>query len=283
MLESARTVKSQALPYGWQLHQSPHRHYKRQKDDGNWTWEGRDRKRIASVTDVLDSKDSLTPWAVARTLIAAERAAVQWLGAGPVLAKSLLDFPALTELTGLMPDSIRDDKGAIGNAVHSYAAGAILGDTPEIVPPYGYRVALDRFYEDTGVLPVYDKHGPRVERAVGCHKQAVAGTYDLQGHPTVPNKKLAAGTHRIDVKSSNTVQPKHFAQVASYEALARNVGEEPSDWLSIVHVTPLGLYEVYSIPARGPEADRALGLFHAYLTIHRSTPKLAKLLVKDPE
>lgn len=271
--------------YGWQLHHEPHRHYKRQKDDGKWTWEGRDRARIASVTDVLDAKDSLVGWAVNNTLVAAERAAVQWLDAAPALARSVVDFAGLTQLTGLMPDTIRDDKGEIGTLVHGYLADKLLVEAgmlsvPQVISPvpYGFRAAVDRFLAATGFAATADEHGPRVERAVGSYRLAVAGTYDAQGTAL---RELEPGVHRLDAKSSNTVQPKHFAQVAAYEELAKEAGEDPSDHLTIIHLSPLGTWTPYTIPAQGADARRALDMFHAYLTIHRSAPKLGKLLRQE--
>ena len=269
--------------YGWELHHSPYRHYKRQKDDGKWTWEGKDRQRITSVTDVLDSRESLTGWATARTLIAAERAAVDYLGAGPMLARSIIDFSTMTQLTGLMPDTIRDDKAELGTAIHGYLAAALKRTPmPEPAPPFGLQEAVEAFLDDTGFTPAHDAHGPRVERAVGSVDLAVAGTYDAQGAPAW-GSRMQRGVHRIDAKSSRTVQPKHLAQVAAYEYFARLNGEEPSQYLTIVHLDPLGMWNPYTIEAEGEQYQRALTYFMANLAIHRGTPKLAKLLQKPED
>lgn len=271
--------------YGWELHQEPYRHYKRFDADKNkWTWEGRDRQRIASVTTVLGGSTSLTGWAANNALVAAERASVQWLGAGPPLAKSLLPFGTLAQLTGLMPDSIRDDKGAIGTMAHTYLSAQLIhsSHSPEDFTdlPYGIRTAIDRFLYETGFLPVYDAQGARVERAVGDEVLATAGTYDAQGEPQT-FAQLNAGVHRIDAKTSNTVQAKHFAQLAIYERLAQAVGESPSEWLTIIHLTPLGEWVPYSIAANSVEATLALNTFYAYLAIYRGENTLAKLLKKE--
>lgn len=263
----------------WALHQSPHRHYRHLRDDGKWSWESRDRTRIASVTAVLDGDiDWLLSWAVGKALVAAEAACY-----GPWAAECE-DFAEACDATGLMPNTYRDLKGAIGTAGHAWLEarlGGYVGDyypgatEPEL--PYGYRLAIDAFLNETGFRCAHDDRGPRVERAVGDEVRAVAGTYDAQGSPTKAGP-LHPGVHRIDLKSSNTLQPKMAAQVAEYERLAVLCGEELSDYLTIVHIDALGNWTPTSIPTGGPEEAAALSVFDAALTTYRAAPQLRKLL-----
>ncbi len=260
----------------WELRQEPHRAYWRTKDDepDKWTWNGRDRTRIASVTTVLDGDtDRLLGWAVAKAFTAFE-AAVGWTP-GP-------DGPDLGELcqaTGLMPDTYRDLKGDIGTAGHSYLEAVLTGCAVPMAPyeglPYGYRLAIDSFLDDTGVLPVYDARGPRIERAVGDEARAVAGTYDAQVQ-AFNRGGLAAGRHRIDLKSSNSLHPKQMAQLATYEALAVLCGEDRSDHLTVVHIDGLGNWKPWSIPTGGAAEADALAYFDAALQLYRLGPRLRK-------
>lgn len=274
----------------FKLHHEPHRHYKLQKPDGKWSWQNRDKVRIASVTDVLDKDSALTNWAVGNALVAAERVAVQWLDAGPALAGSVLDFALMANLTGLMPNDIRDDKGVIGTAAHHYL-GEALQNFPggskaayiDSALPFGYKTAIDIFLADTGFIAAADENGERVERAVGSEELAVAGTYDAQGAHNSMEHPIEDGVHRIDLKSSNSVQPKHFAQLAAYEHLAIESGEEPSEWLTIIHINALGDWRPYSIKASSTESERAFLLFMSYLNIRRSEAALAKLLKPPTE
>lgn len=252
----------------WALHQEPHRHYKvLREDEDKWTWNGRDKTRIASVTTVLDGDmDRLLGWAVAKAFTAFE-AAVGWTP-GP-------DGPDLGELcqaTGLMPDTYRDLKGDIGTAGHAYLEAALTGSgapVPEADLPYGYRLAIDAFLDETGAEAVYDERGPRVERAVGDEARAVAGTYDAC--VTMDGKQ-----HRIDLKSSSILHPKMLAQLATYEALAVLCGEDRSDHLTVIHIDGLGAWKPWSIPTGGPEEADALAYFDAALALYRLGPKLRR-------
>ena len=123
-----------------------------------------------------------------------------------------------------------------------------------------------------------DESGPRVERCVGDYERAVAGTYDAQMRAGYMARKMPEGVHRIDAKSSNTLQPKHFAQVSEYEREAVLQGEEPSDWLTVIQFTPLGEYHPYSIAVGSAEHKLAQSVFDAHLTIHRGLAPLRKLL-----
>lgn len=270
----------------WTLHDEPFRHYKATNDKGKETWNGARKQRILSVTDVLDGGQSaLLSWAVGNTLVAAEAAAVQWLDAAPALARSVVDFNGLAELTGLMPDSIRDDKAALGTLAHEYLADKLMVvegvlEQPQrdySAVPYGYRFAIDEFLADHNPSPVYDDAGPRIERVVGNFELAVAGTYDAQ--VILPTSSGPPPRHRLDLKSSRSVQAKHFAQVAMYEELALECeGGAPSDYVSILHVTPLGEYKLHSIAYGSDDYRLAVETFHRYLGIRRGEARLAKLI-----
>lgn len=263
------------MPDVWTLHEEPHRHYKL---NGKWSIGG---VRIASVTQVLDNSiGALTGWAASQAVAAAEQVAVDWFGAGPALASSLLSFGELAALQPEWPDNVRDDKADSGNAAHSYLACRLQGyslATPPLVP-YGLRVAIDDWIDEWRPQLV----DGRAERIVGDVERAVAGTYDAQVVVrTLSVREMfqsRAGTHRIDLKQSRTVQPKHFAQLAEYERSAVDSGEEASDYLTILHITPTGTFKLYSIDVGGPEHKLALAMFDACLAIHRATPKLAKIL-----
>lgn len=260
---------------GWELHATPHRHYKLR---GSWNV---GKVRIAGVTSVLDGgQDNLTRWAASTMLAAAEDTATRWFGCGPAIANSLLSFGELTALSGMTPDAVRDYKAQLGTDAHSYLASWLVPSSPianELPLPYGLAAGIEEFVVLHGPQPLKDEHGWRIERAVGHEKLAYAGTYDGQVRMWGAQGRRRA-VHRIDLKTSNTVQPKHFAQLAAYEHAARACGEQRSTYLSIVHVGPCGTVRVHTIRAAGEDYTRALGMFKAALTIHRSTPKLAKLL-----
>ncbi len=268
----------------WALHQEPHRHYKHLGDNGKWSWNGYDKRRIASVTQVLDGEqDRLTQWATGQALVAGERVATTWLGAAPCLSASVLSFSQLAALTGVMPNDVRDAKARSGTLMHTYAAARLSGsDTAVEHLPYGLKTAIDAFMRDSGACAVIDSHGPRVERAVGDSSLAVAGTYDAQISVLAPSShaepRLQPGRHRLDFKQSRTLQPKMLAQVAGYEALARVCGEEPSDYLTLVHLDPTGDYRTYSIRCGDQDHACALHAFHAAVDMYRYLPRLAKLL-----
>lgn len=272
----------------WELRQEPHRHYRRLRDDGKWAWDNRDRTRIASVTTVLDGDiDWLLSWAVGKALVAAEAAVgANYFG----LHEAEASFIELVEATGLMPDTYRDLKGDIGTAGHAYlehrlagwdgpASAMMVMRDPELSPlPYGYRAAIDAFVAETGFRAAVDERGQRVERAVGDEARAVAGTYDAQGSPT-KSGPLHPGVHRIDLKSSNTLQPKFLAQLACYERMAVLCGEERSDWLTLIHIDACGNWRPVQIPTGGPEEEAALADFDAALARYRLAPTLRKLLL----
>lgn len=283
-----------SAPVEWALHQEPHRHYKVNTGD-KWSWQNRDKTRIASVTTVLDGDtDWLLSWAVGKALVAAE-AAMNSLGKVRYLLEDE-DFGELCEATGLMPNTYRDLKGGIGTAGHEYLEWRLRRLTgrvadPQCALPYGYRRAIDAFLDETGFVAVVDDRGPRVERAVGDEARAVAGTYDAQGRvgcgrfvlesagpPPLEPIRVASSLHRIDLKSSNTLQPKMLAQLACYERLAVLCGEDRSDYLTIIHIDACGNWTPTSIPTGGPEEEAALAYFDAALVLYRRAPELRKLL-----
>jgi hypothetical protein len=250
-------------------------------DTGKITWLGANKQRIGSVTDVLDGgAEALLNWAVGNAVAACETAAVRYLDCGVDLAGSILDFGALAQLTGRMPDTVRDDKAALGTAAHDYLAyrlGCPEPGTAGLVP-YGYRCGIDAFIAEHQPVAVRDTRGLRVERAVGDFERAVAGTYDAQVLLEPGERGRARMVHRLDLKTCNAVQPKHWAQVAEYEREAVLCGEEPSDYCSILHVTPLGDFALHSIAVGSPDYLLALDTFSSYLQIRRGENRLAKLL-----
>ncbi len=279
----------------WTLHDKPFRHYKVVGPKGKPTWEGKDRQRIVSVTTVLDGDEALPRWAASTALGAAETAARAYFhGVDEALDTSILSFGQLVETTGMMPDAVKDLAGDEGTAAHAYLAQRLRGwsgveaalgvherSALAYAVPYGVRVAIDAFLAERAPEPVIDEHGPRVERVVGDYDTAVAGTYDAQVEmtgPTLVTGWEAAYKHRIDLKSSRTMQPKFFAQLAEYERLAVGMGEDPSDYLTVLHVDRAGNYALHSIEVGSAQHKQALQLFDANLAIHRLTPKLAKIL-----
>lgn len=263
----------------WALYQEPHRHYKHLKDDGKWSWSV-GGQRIISVTTVLDGgQDNLTRWAIGQTLLAAEETMHDWYGV-PHRNDSVLSFGELAGLNPNMAEAVRDSKGAVGTDSHVYLAKCLEAQY-DVLPvvgdvPYGVVYAIDAWIAEAEPEPVEDEHGPRVERCVGDPETAVAGTYDAQ-------VTLADGVHRLDLKTSRTVQPKHWAQVAEYERLAVLNGESESDWLSILHVDDAGNFRLLSIAACGPKAALAAAVFKAHLTILRGSAKLSALCKTTPD
>lgn len=249
-----------------ELHETPRRHY---KIDGSWT---ANKRRIVSVTTVLGGDDSLTTWAAQQAVAAGAEVAETWCG---WRHDSVLSFGAACTLTGLMPDDVRDAAATRGTALHSYFSAALVSPAApqhEQGLPYGYCAAIDLFIRREQPEPVHDTYGWRVERAVGDAKRAVAGTYDAQVRDRLGR------LHRLDLKSSNTVQPKHFAQLAAYERMAVAAGEDASDYLTIVHIDGAGNYALHSI-AVGSEAHKTVErMFDAYLHIYRVNSELAKVL-----
>lgn len=247
-----------------ELHQTPFRHY---KIDGSWTSAG---QRVASVTTVLSgSQENLQNWAVNQTAAAFTSAIERWYGLDD--GSDGLTWTERAELTNLMPDQVRDAKAAIGTACHTYLADRLLGWSACDEAPYGYRAAIDAFLRDMRPTVVTDQHGPCVERAVGDAARVVAGTYDAVV------QMYDGPTHRIDLKSSNSLQGKYWAQLAEYERLAVACGETRSDFLTIVHIDGLGNYALHSIPTGGPEEEDALAYFDAALALYRLGPQLGKL------
>ncbi len=258
----------------WSLHHEPHRHYKHLGDNGKWSWQI-GKTRIAGVTTILDGgQDNLVQWAANTALGAGQQVAIDWLGAGPALATSLLSFAELANLSGRMPNDVRDRKGRSGTLLHGYLATRLGVPTDYEGLSYGLGAAADRFIEDWNVTALEDGLGPRVERCVGDVERAIGGTYDAQvlmGHG-------GQAVHRIDAKQSNTVQAKHLAQLAAYERCAVLCGEEPSDYLTLIHCNDLGDYAPHSIRCGSDEHALALAVFDAHLVTYRGLPILGKLL-----
>ena len=182
----------------WRLDQEPRQYRRLDEKTGKWTWcvEG-SRARIASVTTVLGEDPGLQNWAVGRTIAAAHQVARAWYGPDP---DSLLGFGQLCELTGEMPDQIRDRAAAVGTAAHDYLGAALAA--PGLEDPatslFGLRSAIDDFLDEWNVLVCTDEHGPRIERAVGDAALGVAGTYDAQ--VMMVQNGLDIDIHRIDLE-----------------------------------------------------------------------------------
>lgn len=250
-----------------ELHETPWRHY---KIDGSWT---SNKRRIVSVTTVLSGVDNLTSWAAQQAVAAGAEVAETWCG---WRHDSVLSFGEACKLTGLMPDDIRDAAAERGTALHSYFSTALTVPalSSKYALPYGYCAAIDLFIAREQPEPIRDFSGWRVERAVGDAKRAVAGTYDAQ----VRERDRPARLHRLELKSSNTVQPKHFAQLAAYERMAIAAGEDGSDYLTIVHIDGAGNYALHSIAVGSEAHNTAERMFDAYLHIYRANSELAKVL-----
>lgn len=258
-------------PSAWTFHTSPYRHYRL---DGSWN--AASGERIVSVTQILDGgQNRLTSWAAAQAVAAGERVAEDWCGLSP---SSALSFPALCELTGQMPDQVRDRAATRGTDAHHYLAW-VLGGQEGPQPPceYALRCAIETFLVATAAVAVRDGAGARVERVVGDADRGVAGTYDGQAD-LLDTPHPCGSRHRLDAKSSKSLQGKHFAQLAAYERMAALCGEEPSDYLTILHLRPSGDYRLVSIAVGSPEHTLALAMFDAALVAYRAGPKLDKLV-----
>lgn len=265
----------------WSLHQEPHRHYKvvGPKGKPTWTING---QRIVSVTTVLDGDDRLREWAASQALATGEQVARIFMDGDAALDGSLLSFGQLAYTTGMMPRQIKEAAGDNGTMLHTYVSHRLRGTDP--LPAalasgvlYGLQQSAEEFLRLYEPHAVVDDFGPRVERAVGDEKRAVAGTYDAQ--VTLP-AAIGRAIHRIDVKQSRTIQPKHFAQLAEYEREALLNGEDESDYLTVVHMDHAGNVKLYSIEVGSAQHKRALDLFDAHLTIYRNDRSLYKDIIK---
>lgn len=276
----------------WSLHQEPHRHYKVVGPKGKPTWNS-NGQRIVSVTTVLDGDDTLREWSASQALAAGEQVSRTFMDGDAALDGSLLSFGQLAYTTGMMPRQIKEAAGDNGTLLHTYVARRLEGLTREQVEyaysdvPYGLRQSAEEFLRVYKPYPVVDDFGPRVERAVGDEERAVAGTYDAQVTMNVASvdrpawdERFLRPAHRIDVKQSRTIQPKHFAQLAEYEREALLNGENPSDYLTVVHMDHAGNVRLYSIEAGSAQHKRALDLFDAHLTIYRNDRSLYKDIIK---
>ena len=257
------------------LHEEPYRHYKVSRDGGKPVWTGANKQRIVSVTTVLGGDDGLVGWATSQAVAACEQVVT---ALDPAWRRSVLSLGELAALMPEHPDNVRDAKADTGTALHVYLGHMLRSDfdaAATVSLPYGLRCAALAFIGSYNPVPRMDEDGAlRIERAVGDFDRAVAGTYDAQAWLYRPEPEI----HRIDFKQSNAVRPSMFAQLAAYEDLAGCCGEEPSDFLTIAHFSPLGTCDLYSIAVGSEEHHRARLMFDAYLAIYRTTPQLAKLL-----
>lgn len=266
----------------WSLHQEPHRHYKVVGPKGKPTWNS-NGQRIVSVTTVLDGDDRLREWAASQALAAGEQVARTFMDGDAALDGSLLSFGQLAYTVGMMPRQIKEVAGDNGTLLHTYVAhrlrGRSIGATRLSTPgvPYGLQQAAEEFLGRYEPHAVVDDFGPRVERAVGDEKRAIAGTYDAQ--VTMP-AAIGRVIHRIDVKQSRTIQPKHFAQLSEYEREALLNGEHESDYLTVVHMDHAGNVKLYSIEVGSAQHKRALDLFDAHLTVYRNDRSLYRDIIK---
>lgn len=272
------------MPAEFKLFQEPFRHYKASTGPDSWSWTS-NKRRIASVTQILDGgQDNLTRWSASQALIAAEQVLQRAMGKR---RSKLLRENTLAELlleTGLLPEQVRDAKADIGTLAHSYLAARLVSmpaapSWPGL--PAGYLHAVDAFLEEHRPIPAKLADGSlAIERAVGCRTRALAGTYDFQAYMPIEG---TPGVHRADLKSSNTVQPKHFVQLAGYEEMAVQCGEAPSDYLTIVHVDGCGNFKLHTIAVGSDDHKCALRVWHAAIVQYRDTRQLAKLLKYDPD
>lgn len=267
-------VDIEPQPHTWELHQEPHRHYKvaggKLKKP---TWNGAGKKRIVSVTTMLGGDtDSLTGWAARQALAAGEWVVNHMLDGSEDLMASLLSFGQMAELSGIMPDDVRDDKAESGNAAHEYLYQRLVGQ--EFVytgdAPYGLRVAIEDY------LAEYQPEPVAAEQAVGSYELALAGTFDaLVYHTTADGSHILPKLHMLDLKQSNSIQPKMWSQLACYHHLNLVCGGQPADFLSILHIDALGNGTVYSIAVGSKEHAAADADWRAALVRHHSAPILA--------
>ncbi len=268
----------------WTLHHEPFRHYKATNAAGKSTWNGANKQRIVSVTTVLDGDDRLVNWAAQTALGAAEHTARTFFtGVDQALDVSTLSFGQLARTTGLLPDQVKDTAGEEGSAAHAYLAARLRGwelvrYAVEHAVPYGVMQGIEDFMRRELPLTVEDNLGSRVERVVGDFDRAIAGTYDAQLWLMPESGGLWNDIHRIDLKTSKSMQPKFFAQLAEYERLAVLCGEEPSDFLTVLHIDRAGNYKLHSIKVGSDKHKMAQAYFDAHLAIYRLGPKLAKLI-----
>jgi hypothetical protein len=268
------------MRYVWTLHHEPHRHYKLSVDGKKPVWNA-NGKRIKSVTQVL-SESGLASWAAGQAAAACERVMVDWFRAGPAIATSMLSVGQLAALQPEWPDNVRDAKGESGTALHHYmgarlSGGAGASNRREFIAgfvqaPYGLRVGVDDFLRERQPFTHSDRQGPCVERIVGDPKRAIAGTYDAL--VWMPDAQGELRLHRIDLKQSNYVKDDMMAQLAAYERCDR---AHRADFLTVLHVSNGGTYDLYSIAVGSREHRAAMALFDARLTIARSP----KLLIKE--
>jgi hypothetical protein len=259
------------MRYVWTLHHEPHRHYKLSVDGKKPVWNA-NGKRVKSVTQVL-SESGLASWAAGQATAACERVMVDWFGAGPDIARSALSVGQLAALQPEWPDNVRDAKGESGTALHHYLGAQLGGSTgTDAGVPYGLRVGVDDFLRDWQPFTHSDRQGMCVERIVGDPKRAIAGTYDAL--VWIPDAQGELRLHRLDLKQSNYVKDDMMAQLAAYERCDR---AHRADFLTILHVSPGGTYDLYSIAVGSREHRAAMALFDARLTIARSP----KLLIKE--
>lgn len=240
----------------WTLHEEPHRHY---KCDGSWN--GAAKQRIASVTQVLDGDNALVNWATGQTLVAAQWVVDEFYA--PAVQLPDWTFAELAHLSGLMPDQIRDAKGASGTAIHQYFYAKMTGAAVLPDAPYGLRQAVDGWLADARPECI------EAESIVGCRRRAIAGTFDAL-------VELDDGVHLLDLKQSNSLHPKHFAQLAAYLSMRTTL--PAVKYLSLLHIDDCGNHRLRSIAVGSPAHLAADAYFDGALAQHRTAKVLKKVL-----
>ncbi len=245
----------------FELHHSPHRHYKALIDPakGKWSWSIR-KQRIVSVTSVLDeSGDRLWQWAVGQAYLAGERiggctdlASLAWdQGLGPEAIRdkaALLGTASHEGLAALaagewrgakLEASARADKLASERRLAQQAADLEGGNPLDVPPPVREADLWPRF---VGLEQFWSDHRPDTQAAetiVGSERYVYAGTFDWFG--TLSTRQ---GNVLLDAKNTNLPSWRHAVQVAAYESARREMGHDRASHLLVLYLTPYGTYKL---------------------------------------
>ncbi len=264
--------------YGWELHQSPHRHY---RYAGSWSIA---KKRIVSVTQVLDAADDrLQQWMLGQAYVAGEKD-----GCAPGLM-------GRAYARGHGPTAIRDKAAALGTISHAaleaLASGRWCGAKDE-AHRRAQEYMMDRELH-VGAVPLprvssqdlwprfraledfFGDHAMTTEQAevaVGSVRHCYAGTFDwfgrMDGVPTL-----------LDAKNTNMLSWRHPVQLAGYELARREMGMPPAKRLLVLRLTAVATYEVADVAKLGGYAH-ARKTFLNRLQVFRAERRIDGLIDK---
>jgi hypothetical protein len=250
---------------------------------------------VPSVTQILDRctpKDAL-PWWGMRVGFAA---VIRLLQSGKLSSMGVLSYSADDHLTGvpledtknvivqgkgarrklktpieglairekLTTNHIRDTKADMGTAVHD--AIETLGLTEKLPrlsaydeSLHGYLRGFMKFWMDQS--PIFQEQ----EVIVGSLEHQFAGRFDLIA-------EIDGNRHLIDFKTSKGVYESHSEQLVLYELASNEMGLEPYDHLTIVHLRPDATYAMYPAFSSVQTAIAQVALFHARAADAESKP-----------